>query len=175
MQEIGRGGRDGAQYQSTVFYNATDIGENRVHLQDAVRAYCKLESCRREFLLQYFGFGIETQPVSHSCCDNCLQECLCQLCIEKCNISPVAQRPLVTCSQIRNKANIMLQQYFDAENKLIKSSVLSHMSSGLSKQLALRLSENVEKFCVVSNLEEEFPNLKEKYKLNIVKILKALV
>ena len=58
MQEICGGDRDGkmALGQSTVFYKATDIAENRVHRQDVVRAYCKLESCRGEFLLQYFGF-----------------------------------------------------------------------------------------------------------------------
>lgn len=83
-QETGRAGRDGLEGKCIGFFNYKDINKLEKFLRDKtvaereiggqqlaeVVAYCETASCRRQFLLHYFG---ENYPHSHcNCgCDNC--------------------------------------------------------------------------------------------------------
>lgn len=83
-QEFGRAGRDGASASAHMFYGLVDIASRRRFIEqentsqehkrrehkrlDALVAYCESPTCRRAFLLDYFGEKAE--PCGN--CDACL-------------------------------------------------------------------------------------------------------
>lgn len=85
-QETGRAGRDGLQSEAILFYSAGDVfklkrfatidgneEQSRIMLKklDQMQAFCESGSCRRKFLLNYFG---ESAPPSCGSCDVCNRE-----------------------------------------------------------------------------------------------------
>ena len=87
VQETGRAGRDGLFSECYVFFNQADFATNRYFLKDindpSLRSHCEtmihaiekflyLITCRRQFILSYFGEELSTS--NSRCCDNCLQE-----------------------------------------------------------------------------------------------------
>jgi len=83
-QETGRAGRDGLDSTALLFYSAGDLfqlkqfaqvedneQQTRVMLKklDEMAAYCELTTCRRQYLLRYFG---EEAPDQCGSCDICL-------------------------------------------------------------------------------------------------------
>jgi len=89
-QETGRAGRDGLQGRCVAFYNYKDILRLEKFLRDKpvaeremgsllmqeVEAYAETTSCRREFLLNYFGedfdpAGKTSEADCDKMCDNC--------------------------------------------------------------------------------------------------------
>jgi ATP-dependent DNA helicase RecQ len=84
-QESGRAGRDGLPAQSVLFYDSDDLGilnffiekiknlEHREHQEQALQHmidYCKLKTCRRVYLLGYFG-----EPATSAICNNTCDQC----------------------------------------------------------------------------------------------------
>lgn len=70
MQEIGRAGRTGIQSHAILYYNNSDIGKNKKHINDSVRHYCRsTDTCLRKQLLEYFGFTVAKQSKCCSVCD----------------------------------------------------------------------------------------------------------
>ena len=83
-QETGRAGRDGLEAKCIAFYSHKDIlklekflrdkpvaeRELSVQLMDEVIAYSETGSCRRKFLLHYFGEEFEAEECNDMC-DNC--------------------------------------------------------------------------------------------------------
>ena len=83
-QETGRAGRDGLEGKCIAFYNYKDIlrlekflrdkpvaeREMGAQLMQEVVAYAETASCRRQFLLHYFGEGFEVERCGKMC-DNC--------------------------------------------------------------------------------------------------------
>lgn len=83
-QETGRAGRDGLVGKCIAFYNYKDIlrlekflrdkpvaeREMGAQLMQEVVAYAETASCRRRFLLHYFGEEFEEESC-HKMCDNC--------------------------------------------------------------------------------------------------------
>ncbi len=85
-QETGRAGRDGLQSEAILFYSAGDVfklkrfttiegneEQTRIMLKklDQMATFCETSSCRRKFLLNYFG---ESAPPNCSSCDVCTRE-----------------------------------------------------------------------------------------------------
>jgi ATP-dependent DNA helicase RecQ len=85
-QETGRAGRDGLQSDAILFYSAGDVfklkrfatvegneEQSRIMLKklDQMASFCETRSCRRKFLLNYFG---EKAPNHCASCDSCLTE-----------------------------------------------------------------------------------------------------
>ena len=53
MQEIGRAGRTGLSSCATLYYNNSDIGKNKKHVEESMKSYCTSEdSCLRKQLLE---------------------------------------------------------------------------------------------------------------------------
>jgi ATP-dependent DNA helicase RecQ len=84
-QETGRAGRDGLLSEAILFYSAGDLTKmkkmvetdgNQVHSDlmigklNKMAEYCEAKSCRRKFLLNYFG---EEFPDNCQSCDACLR------------------------------------------------------------------------------------------------------
>ncbi|MBK8670250.1 MAG: DNA helicase RecQ [Saprospiraceae bacterium] len=83
-QETGRGGRDGLKGDCLAFYSYTDIlklekfvrdkpvaeRELSAQLMDEVIAYAETNTCRRKFLLHYFGEEYDDSKCNNMC-DNC--------------------------------------------------------------------------------------------------------
>ena len=77
FQEIGRAGRDGEEAHATIFYNSSDVKQStkKKHrcVDAAMKQFCLLDSCRREFVITYFGHKLQEKNPSF-CCDQCDQE-----------------------------------------------------------------------------------------------------
>ena len=85
-QETGRGGRDGLPADAWMVYGLQDVVKRRQMLEgsdapeerkrverrklDDMLGYCEITSCRRQFLLRYFG---ETLPAPCGNCDVCIE------------------------------------------------------------------------------------------------------
>lgn len=73
MQETGRAGRTGIPSRATLYYNNADIANNKKHVQDPMKAYCRSqETCLRTLILKYLGFPGVTQE---RCCCVCNGTC----------------------------------------------------------------------------------------------------
>lgn len=59
----------GLQAKAVLYYNNTDIGKNKVHIEQSVKDYCQSkDECQRKQILEYFGFKSVKQP---NCCCVC--------------------------------------------------------------------------------------------------------
>ena len=73
VQETGRAGRTGVPSKATLYYNNSDIGKNKQHVQDSMKEYCKSQTtCLRKLILEYLGFPFVTQD---RCCCVCDARC----------------------------------------------------------------------------------------------------
>lgn len=190
MQEIGRCGRDGAPAVATLHYNATDIAANVPHLQDAMRDYCKLSTCRRVFILHYYGFSnTDNSVIGHACCDNCASKCSCsqcmsQICEDVMNTMlqeiclPAAHEGTGESKVSKPQSDEirkLLMYYFAQENSIISDTVLPGAVTGLSDQLAKSISRNAHHYRDTCDLELDYPELSKHYLMNIVNIINAIL
>ena len=69
VQEIGRAGRTGLLSKAVLYYNYSDIANNKKHVQDEMKADCKSEVYLRQQILEYLGFSRVKQENCCSICD----------------------------------------------------------------------------------------------------------
>ena len=122
IQEIGRCGREGTMSKATLFYNNNDVGGNVVHLQDEMREYVRLTTCRRRFLMNYFGFAVDDGRDRHYCCDNCRRSCHCncEICLSQLLEHACNMEDSVTAHEDLRKCCLQsLTYYFSLENSVI--------------------------------------------------------
>jgi ATP-dependent DNA helicase RecQ len=72
FQETGRAGRDGMPASATLFYNNTDVRQNRPGITNSMIAFCKSEKeCIRDKMLEYFGYEAIWDRNFEHCCSAC--------------------------------------------------------------------------------------------------------
>lgn len=177
VQEIGRAGRDGKSSTSTIYFNKNDIAENRQAISKAMKEYCVLQTCRREFIVRYFGFDYEPMFPIHSCCDNCISACTCEECnnksVDECTepsqSSSTSQKDIVL-------AQSMLKEYFKCENDALKDThSVPEAVSSLSRKLANDIAKHAVIYRSKEKLMADFPFLKLHYVDNINAILCSII
>ena len=173
IQEIGRCGRDGLPSTATLFYNRQDVAPNKSHLHSSMKEYCDLQSCRREFLINFFGFSVCSDRNRHICCDNCRKSCTCSLC-NSCISHDVFEKKNVIEPLLKQWSAASLSAYFQSENAL-SSPIMPEVRTGLSKCLIDILSNSPRAYSAFDNIEKSFPFLKPVYVSNISNILDATV
>ena len=63
-------GRDGLPAEAHIHYNTYDISRARKNMSEAMREYVKAQQCKREIILDYFGYKPLPQAGhDHECCD----------------------------------------------------------------------------------------------------------
>lgn len=80
MQQTGRAGRDGDRSSALLYYNASDIGNNVSAMDNAMRDYCRSETCLRHAIANYFLYNIDERERNHDCCSVCMKQCTCSQC-----------------------------------------------------------------------------------------------
>ncbi|XP_062573615.1 uncharacterized protein LOC134235496 [Saccostrea cucullata] len=172
LQEIGRGGRDGAQCIATLFYNASDIGSNVKNMKEEVKQFCALKTCRRKFLTDHFGFSYEQNMTPHTCCDVCELKCQCDNCIvaiaDKIE-NDVAMESQASSRKTKNSTLLVevLRAYFDAEN----SQLDIPNPDVFTKSLLTDLVNSTEDFVSEDCLKQKFSHLQPHFLSNIYEII----
>ena len=146
VQEIGRCGRDTASCTATLLYNSNDIGTNVAHLQSEMREYVQLQTCRREYILNYFGFDVDPERSQHDCCDNCRKSCNCNCDIYLAALLDNSEVLLQVDVELKKSCYVSLKHYFNLENAVLSSIPIPQAKTGLSDGLAKKLSEEPYKF-----------------------------
>ena len=149
-----------------MYVNATDLSSSRSHVQEEMCQHCHLDTCRPEFLMSYFGFP-QPEMDPHLCYDNSQEACMCETCQLSHRLEENTKQPVVDVA-----AKALLERYFSGENGLVSSPVPS-LITGLSAEYASVLSSNIPKFSSREAILAVFPEIKEHYICNIIKILQS--
>lgn len=122
---MGRAGRDGQPSRATLYYNASDIARNIAGMSDEVREFCRLQTCRRDFLARHFGNTVDRDSTlpAHNCCDICAPTCPCQNC-------QVATGEVIESEP--SALQELLLQYFAAE----RESGVDNLTDELAREIA---------------------------------------
>ena len=164
-----------------MYYNASDIADNRTNVKPEVREFCVTETCRRQFLCCHFGY--EKPPTSHSelhqCCDNCEKICDCDIClIDTLTLTDVTENTdsdteMDTVKQPDqthlHNLECTIQAYFAMENQTRGS-----LYTGLSETLISDIVNNPVGFQDESELKKLYPFLQDIYIKNISSIISQL-
>ena len=139
MQEIGRAGRTGLSSWATLYYNNSDIGNNKKHVEESMKTYCRSEdTCQRKLLLDYFGFSSVQQ-------ENC-----CCICDEKFKTTeedlPQAIRSKVRFISDNNRAILerLIKSAISDQELQATSECLMLFDISVDKNLATKVMEGVE-------------------------------
>ena len=183
MQEIGRAGRDGAQSHAILLYNANDVASNRKYLKEEVREYCKLNSCRRAFISNHFGFTTQNPEFCHDCCDVCEKPCNCDICFEKflmdmedkvdecVSVSSADKQSDEQHTHFRISLANALSVYFKQENEGLGYST-AEIYTGLNEKLAKKLAEQMHSIASEDDILVLFPGINCKYISDLFTIIK---
>lgn len=78
FQEAGRAGREGLSAKAYVYYNSYDVSKGKKQLKQVMRDYVTKLKCKREMILNYFGFPVPSASEAvHKCCDYNQKICDC--------------------------------------------------------------------------------------------------
>ncbi len=140
VQQTGRAGRTGSSCVAVVYYNMEDIGRRTVTTE--MREFCLNSDCRRQFIAEHFGYGIEQVLLKHDCCDNCERQCQC----EYCNISKsveeltmpitIGEEKQLTCDEVYYALINLFDMLSNTGDDLINPALTTGLSSSLATVIA---------------------------------------
>ncbi|CAG2246678.1 unnamed protein product [Mytilus edulis] len=168
MQEIGRAGRDGLQSEAVLYFNNNDLGGN-TPVREEVKQFCRLKSCRRQFLCKHFDWECVALLIKHNCCDICKVDCNCIECLSNSafdDLDVAEDDKEGTPSQLQT----LLAAYFQLENDLVDMPK-SEIFTGLSSELVPKIVKNCLSYKSAEEICRKFPFLKFEYACNIFKII----
>lgn len=130
MQESGRAGRDNNFAPSIIYYHPVDISATAT--DDYIRQYCKLTSCRRQYLLHHFSpenMNISYEIVKHHCCDNCAKSCKGEHCPMEFNsfISDTEDSILIAAAEQSDSADNRPYRIMSQEDRDILRTLVEEM------------------------------------------------
>ena len=71
-------GREGLSAKAHVYYNSYDVSKGKKQLTQVMRDYVTKSKCKREMILNYFGFPVPSASEAvHKCCDYNQKICDC--------------------------------------------------------------------------------------------------
>lgn len=158
----------------------SDISNAAKGMTEDMKNLCSIETCRREYLCQHFGFhsGTAIFENKHDCCDNCEKVCICDLCTEvqmlSCEpdmINDMKKRKLPT--SMRENLELTLLEYFNAENEII-SVPNADLITGLSVTFAKQICSNHIFYTDKHNIIEKHKILSPETAENIALIVREL-
>jgi hypothetical protein len=147
VQQTGRAGRDGASAEAIMYYNASDI--SKPTMTSEMAEFCKLKTCRRQFLASHFGnsYELKSDTLLHSCCDNCELQCQCSTCVLKHNVNntdPSSDTSLTGDPELNIKLKYTLCAFVEAVNIQIQGTSIidAALITGLTTEIAHDISNN---------------------------------
>lgn len=152
MQEIGRAGRDGKEAEALLYYNNSDLANN-AKITDAMRQFCQIKTCRREYLCRNFGVELIVQQ-DHDCCDICDITCQCKICINNIKTSETATHSNASYTKIKDPPiveDLVLQLFmYLSEERKIKPSIK------VTQQAIYKLASSYDIYRNMSHLKQDF-------------------
>lgn len=126
-----------------MYYNNSDISTCAKGMTEEMREFCTLQTCRREYLCQHFGFpsGMSEFTFKHECCDICEIGCTCETCTDHRLVScleesnPRSAKVNKLSPTKKEQLELVLMEYFAAE-KGILNVPNPELTTGLSYLLA---------------------------------------
>lgn len=134
LQEIGRAGRDGHESLALLYFNMNDIGAP--HVKCEFKKFRLLNTFRREYISEHFGFTFEKIDLPHKCCDICQISCPCDICLVKAVRKCKSFKELTERQQKNKTANqvsTVLMAFFYQQNAP-HDFTYSELFTGLSKK-----------------------------------------
>ena len=154
-------------------------------MTEEMREYCDLDTCRRKYVCEHFGFQLEEKcEYDHQCCDNCELKCECDMCIilrddlaEENNLMEDSEgfgeenskHDMSTTKTLKE----MLCSYFEAENDAIDCPN-GTLYTNLTDKMAAQISENHQRHISTVSIQQEYPCVTDQIACNIITIIKAV-
>ena len=152
MQETGRAGRTGTPSGATLYYNKADIADNKKHIQETMKAYCKSEeTCLRKLILEYLGFPAVSQERCCCVCNGTLNNSVS-------DVLPKTVKPRVRTLPATNKT-VLEELIFSELSEFEAHSDFSGamlFSFGDDKNLLRKIMEGIEHIETESDLLDTF-------------------
>ena len=132
---------------ATIYCNASDLASNVAHMSDEMRMYCKTKQCRRQVLMQYFGFEAVSVDPKHLCCDNCSESCSCEDCQHLQDpelildefAAALCSTPVEPNEEAITTIRRTLENYFKSENSVVNEplpELLTSLCASLASEIA---------------------------------------
>ena len=171
-QETGRAGRDGLPSTSLLFYSYGDVfrlrnfinqdenpEQEKIQLKklDEMADFGQLTTCRRQYLLKYFG---EDAPADCGSCDNCLNK------YETINATEISQKALSAIARLQENfgMNLIVDFLRGSKSEKIKDYMRDLPTYGIGAELSksdwIHYLKEMMRQQIISKTEDQYPVLK---------------